>query len=112
AINYTKLFYRLQIQHEDGSFTYSDILIITSDKTKNGYILFPNPARGHVQVYLNEFTQPVILILYDNTGKKIKEQSISQQSTSVELPASKGVYIIQLSDTNGSNKIRKKLVVQ
>ncbi len=111
AINYTKLFYRLQIQHTDGSFTYSDVLIITSDNTINGYILFPNPAKGHVQVYLNEFTQPVMLTIYDNTGKKLKEQLLNQQSTSIELPASKGIYIMQLSDKNGSNKVRKKLAV-
>lgn len=112
AINYTKLFYRLQIQHTDGSFTYSDILLITSDMTKNGYTLFPNPARGHVQIYLNDFAQTVGMIIYDITGKKIKEQTLNQQSTTIVLPVSKGIYIILLSDKDGSNKVRKKLVVQ
>ncbi len=112
ANNYTRLFYRLQIQYSDGTFSYSDIRIITSDETKNGFLLFPNPARGHVQVYLNDFSSPVIMVLYDNTGKKIKEQTINQPNTSIDLPASKGIYIIQVSNTDGSNKVRKKLVVQ
>jgi glucose/arabinose dehydrogenase len=112
ASNYTKLFYRLQIQHTDGSVTYSDVLLITSDITKNGYTIFPNPAKGQVQIYLNEFIQPVALIIYDNAGKKIIEQTLNQQSTTVNLPASKGMYIIQLSDRDGSNKVRKKLMVQ
>lgn len=112
AFDYTKLFYRLQIQHPDSSFTYSDVLLITSDITRNGFTLFPNPAKGQVQVYLNDFTQPVFMIIYDNAGKKIKEQPLNQQSTTVELPVSKGIYIMQLSDKDGSSKVRKKLVVR
>ncbi len=112
AANYTKIFYRLKIEHTDGSFTYSDVLIISSDNTRNGYTLFPNPARGHVLLYLNEFSQPVVLLLYDNAGKKIKEQSLNQQSTIIDLPASKGVYIMQVSDKSGTNKVRRRLIVQ
>jgi glucose/arabinose dehydrogenase len=112
ASNYTKLFYRLQIEHADGSFTYSDVLLITSDNTKNGYTLFPNPAKDLVQIYLNDFTQPVIMIIYDNAGKKIKERTLNQLSTTIELPVSKGIYIMQVGDKDGSNKVRKKLIVQ
>ncbi len=112
ATNYTRLSYRLKIEYTDGSFSYSEIRFITLDITKNAYLLFPNPAKGHVQIYLNEFTHPVIMILYDNSGKKVKEQTINQQNATIDLPASKGVYIIQLSDKDGSNKVRKGLVVQ
>ena len=97
----------MQIQHTDGSFTYSDVRIITSDTTKNGYTLFPNPAKDQVQIYLNDFTRPVVMIIYDNAGKKIKEQTLNQQITTVELPVSKGIYIMQLSDKDGRNKVRK-----
>ncbi len=108
---YTKLFYRLQIQHTDGSLTYSDLLLITSDLTKNGYTLFPNPAKGEVQVYLNRYINPVLMIIYDDTGKKIKEQTLNQQKTVIKLPASKGMYIIQVSDEDARNKVRKKLLI-
>ena len=87
-------------------------LLITSDITKNGYTLFPNPAKDQVQIYLNDFTQPVVMIIYDNAGKKIKEQTLNQQVTTIELPVSKGVYIMQLSDKDGNNKVRKKLMVE
>ena len=52
------------------------------------------------------------MVMFDNTKKKIKQQMISQQNNSIDLPASKGIYIIQVSDTDGSNKARKKLVVR
>ena len=112
ASGYTRVFYRLQILHTDGTFSYSDVLLITTDITPNGFTLFPNPAKGRVQLYLNDFRHPVVMLLYDNAGKKIIEQPISQQSTTIELPASKGVYIMQLSDKDGSTKVRKKLIVQ
>lgn len=54
----------------------------------------------------------MVMLLYDNAGKKIMEQPVSQQSTTIELPASKGVYIMQLSDKDGGIKVRKKLIVQ
>jgi glucose/arabinose dehydrogenase len=111
AFNYTKLFYRLQVGHTDGSFTYSDVRLITSDLTKNGYTLFPNPASGQVQIYLHDFTGPVVMILYDNAGKKINEQTLNQQVTTIKVPVSKGIYIMQLSNKDGTNKVRKKLVV-
>jgi hypothetical protein len=112
APNYKKRFYRLQIIHSDGSFTYSNIVYVSSDPTKNGYLIFPNPAQGQVQLYLNQYAEPVIMTLYDNTGKEIRRQTITQQSSTIDLPASKGIYIIEVADKNGSNKVRKKLVVE
>lgn len=112
ASTYKKLFYRLKIEYTDGSFAYSATLLITSDNAKNGFTLFPNPAKTHVQIYVNDFTQPVTLIIYDSAGREIKEQSLYQQSTGIDLTVPKGVYVIQLSDKDGSNKARKKLVVR
>ena len=102
----------MKVEYKDGSFSYSDIRFIASDVTKNGFIIFPNPAKGQVQLYLNEYTQPAMMILYDNIGKKIEEQLINQQNSMIKLPASRGVYIVQISNADGSNKVRKKIVVQ
>jgi hypothetical protein len=51
------------------------------------------------------------LILYDNTGKKIKQQTINQPNVIIDLPASRGLYIVQVSNIKGDNKVRKKIVV-
>jgi glucose/arabinose dehydrogenase len=111
ALSNTKLFYRLQIQNKDGSYTYSDIRTITSGAVINSFTFFPNPTKDHVQINLDNFTQPVRMILYDVTGKKIKEKLLNQQGTTVDLPGLKGIYIMQLSDKDGGNLIRKKFVV-
>ncbi len=50
--------------------------------------------------------------MYDNTGKKIKEENLSQQNTKINISGLRGIYIIQLSDDDGSNVTRDKLVIE
>ncbi|MEO8763996.1 MAG: T9SS type A sorting domain-containing protein, partial [Ginsengibacter sp.] len=111
ALSNSKIYYRLQILNKDGSFTWSDIRVVTTGGVKNDFTYFPNPAQSQVQIYLDSFVQPVILTIYDNTGKKVKEQTLNQQSTIVGLEPLRGVYIVQIGNKDGSNVIRKKLVV-
>ncbi|HVZ97400.1 MAG TPA: PQQ-dependent sugar dehydrogenase [Chitinophagaceae bacterium] len=110
--DFVKAFYRLQIQFADGSFAYSDIRFISADNTKNGFIIFPNPSRNHLQLYVNDFTHPVIVSLFDIAGRKISAHALYQQNMVVDLPAAKGLYILQVAGTDGSNAVRKKVVVQ
>jgi len=112
ALTNSKLFYRLKIQNTDGSYAYSDIRIITRGGNANSFTFLPNPAKGQVQIFLDNFSQPQIMMMYDNTGRKIKEQLLSQQNTTIELPGLRGVYIVQLSNKDGGNIIRKKLVIR
>jgi hypothetical protein len=112
ALPGSKLFYRLQIQNRDGSYTYSNIRTITSGVNKNSFTFYPNPATGRVQINLDNFTTPVILIMYDNSGKKVRIQSLSQQSTTIDISGLKGMYIVQLADKDGTNLTRRKLVVR
>jgi glucose/arabinose dehydrogenase len=112
TLSNSKLFYRLKIQNTNGSYTYSDIRIVLSDSRVNAFTLFPNPAKGQAQIYLNSYTQPVVLMIYDNTGKKVKEQILNQQGSTIDLPGLTGVYIVQLSNKDGSNVTRNKLVIK
>ncbi len=107
-----KIYYRLQIKNIDGSLSYSDIRLINSRPGKNNFYFYPNPAKGSVEINLDEFNKPVVMRLYNNTAQKIKEQLLSQQSTSVNLTGLKGIFILQLTDKDGGNMIRKKLVVE
>ena len=112
ALNNSKIFYRLQIQNMDGSYTYSDIRSITFNGIKNSFSFYPNPAKGIVQINIEDFDKPLIMVMYDNMGKKIKEQYLNQQNTKIGLSGLHGIYIVQLSDKDGSNVTRNKLVIQ
>ncbi|MEO8861716.1 MAG: PQQ-dependent sugar dehydrogenase [Ginsengibacter sp.] len=111
ALNYSKLFYRLQILHADSSFNYSDTRYLNIEVQTNGFLLFPNPASHIINIYLNQVTDPVFVKLYDLTGKEFLSQILDQQNCILKLPFSKGIYIIQISDLKGKNPVRKKLLV-
>jgi len=106
------LYYKLQIQNKDGSFTYSDIRTIISSGNKINFNFYPNPAKDRLQLNLDGYSQPVVMIIYDNIGKKVTKQVLNQQTNIINISGLKGIYIVQLSDTKGENLIRKKLVVQ
>ena len=108
----SKIFYRLQIENKDGGHTYSDIISISSSKEKNNFSVYPNPAKRQFTVYIDKFTQPLMMSIYDNSGQKIKEQLLNQQNTTVKVTGIKGIYIVQISNTDGSNIERKKLLVE
>jgi glucose/arabinose dehydrogenase len=109
--DYSKLFYRLQILHADSSLSYSDTRYLTMETEANGFLLFPNPASHFINVYLNQFSIPVLLRLYDATGKELFSQILDSQNSIISLPSSKGIYILQIGDSKGRNPTRKKLVV-
>ena len=104
----SNIFYRLQIVNTDGYYTYSDIRSITPGILKNNFIFSPNPAKGQVKVLLEKYTTPVLMALYDNSGRKIKEQTLSQQNNSIDLTGLKGIYIVQLSDGDGTEYHQEK----
>ncbi|HEV8081797.1 MAG TPA: PQQ-dependent sugar dehydrogenase, partial [Chitinophagaceae bacterium] len=112
ALNNSKIFYRLQIQNMDGSYTYSDIRSITFNGIKSSFSFYPNPAKGIVQINIEDFDKPLIMVMYDNMGKQIIEQYLNQQNTKIGLSGLHGIYIVQLSDKDGSNVTRNKLVVE
>ncbi|MDQ6904498.1 MAG: PQQ-dependent sugar dehydrogenase [Bacteroidota bacterium] len=111
ASNYKKLFYRLQVQHADSSISYSDVRVITSEPDKNGFTIFPNPARKYAHLCLNQFSAPLTLLVYGSDGKRIFEQLLREQNSEVLVPVSKGVYLLEVCDQDGKNKVRKKLLV-
>ena len=112
ASSNSKLYYRLQIQNKSGALSYSDIRLINAANGTVKYSFYPNPAKDRVQIFIDGYYKPVVMIMYDNNGQKIKEQLLSQANTNVVVSGLKGIYIVQLGDQDGKNSIRKKLVVK
>ncbi|MEO8567513.1 MAG: PQQ-dependent sugar dehydrogenase [Ginsengibacter sp.] len=112
TFNISKIFYRLQIKNIDGSVAYSDIRSVIFNGVKNSFSFYPNPAKGFVQINIENFDKPLRMIMYDNMGKKIKEQYLDQQNTEINIRELRGIYFVQLSDKDGSNVAKNKLVVE
>jgi glucose/arabinose dehydrogenase len=112
ANNNAQLFYRLEIKNKDGSLTYSNIKSINSRNIDVQFIVYPNPAKNTVNVYLDNFSGPIKLVLHDNMGKKVKQQQLTQQLSTVSLYGLKGIYTISLLNNIPETIARAKLLVE
>ena len=112
ASSHSTLFYQLQVLNKDGHFTYSDIRTIAPDAGNSVFTFYPNPAKSKLYINLNGYSGPAVLIMYDNSGQKVKEQTINVQTSTINLTGLRGFYIVQVSGTNGQNLVREKLIIQ
>ena len=107
------VYYRLQIIDKDGDINYSDIKIINLKSQTSIITLFPNPARGVVNVEVANARQ---LLVIDFLGKIVSTKSVSQQSAITQSyvvniqSLQKGIYILRVILNNGEIKNEKLLV--
>ncbi len=109
--SFEKLYYRLQLVKQDGSFQYSNIISIKEGRQKNSFTVSPNPSGGQFILNLDEYSSPLLLAIYDIAGKKMLTQQLNKQITPITVNNIRGVYIMQVSDPDGKNPSRKKVVV-
>jgi len=74
----------------------------------DGIRLFPNPSQGTLNIQTSQFTFSSIKI-YNTTGEKVWQQTYNNASnTSVNISSlPDGMYIVELSDANGTLHLQK-----
>lgn len=92
-------YYRLKANDLDASFSYSDIKLITFNRTVSTITLFPNPSVDVVNITSNMIGDKTLRLL-DNTGRLIKEYYIGEGNTAFpidvhHLPV--GLYYVQIT---------------
>ena len=92
--------------------------VVASTQPREGFRLYPNPAREHVTIALNKpGNQPASLTfrLHNLRGQLVRQsRQVNQQST-FRVPVSDlapGVYISTLQESGGSVIGRKRVVIQ
>ena len=68
---------------------------------ENGVSVYPNPAKDEIMIRnTNSNTEPVMMDIYDLSGKKLLEKQIQfpQNDNHVHLDLSSGVYMLKLTD--------------
>lgn len=93
-----KMYYRLKMEDIDGSFTYSNTVIITVDQTGAVSKVYPNPASDNAYIQISDKnllnTQAKLL---DINGKIITMFTINDWTQPVQLGAQPaGLYLVQL----------------
>ena len=95
-------YYRLRQIDFNGKSEYSNLVRVEIETDNRGFHLYPNPITDNVILSLDsDFTGEATFLLFDGTGKLVKEQMLSLDGnpfqTSIglmELPA--GLYLAQV----------------
>ncbi len=109
-------YYRLKIIDLDGSFEYSDIVLLKRNNSPISIVnLYPNPANSRITLDLvSEFEGDVQIQIMDVLGRKLIDQSIplSTGNYSQTLDVSKlaqGIYYVRM-ESNGYYTMKKFVI--
>jgi hypothetical protein len=110
----TRLYYRLKQLDNDGSFTYSSVVLVNRDNMEtNDFIVFPNPFVNEFTISLHANQNEVSSIdLLDLQGKLVSKQMIALNQGLNKLPITNlsqvqaGIYFLRVSH-NGTFQIKK-----
>ena len=105
-----KLYYRIMATEKDGTVSYSQIMSLDNSRMLLMKI-FPNPAIDFITIESNNIQQIKVV---DNTGRTILHKRLETVSDITKMNVSslsKGLYLIQVINTNGETKT-EKLIIQ
>lgn len=101
-------YYRLKIVEKDGSFKYSNIIVLNAP-TKSSLNIFPNPAKNQISLTHANATENAVIIITDILGKTLLTQKISLNTnqTLVNIAALKsGTYFVKVLNIGNENFIK------
>ena len=107
-------FYRLKIIDKDGSYIYSNIILIKNSSAQQFVWIVNNPFNDHIDMRFARSAKTVKLQLISMNGKIVSEKVLSMVEGQIRWPLanhlSKGVYILRtISDgTVFTNKLVKE----
>jgi hypothetical protein len=110
------LYYRLKMMDNDGSFIYSNVVILTRNQKQETVNIFPNPAKDHITIQLptSNLQPPIVIEVTDITGKVLLRRQSSVVSGQITLSTNKlanGTYTVKLM-YNGEQYVQKVLVAK
>lgn len=94
-------------------FKIIDSSLNTSEFEKNGYSLFPNPAKNHFSIKSNSDNLATQLDVFDLSGKLLisKKLTTNPENKIDTTSLSKGIYLLTIATTNGTS-YNDKLIVE
>jgi len=103
-------YYRLEIVDKDGSKTYSTVQQITIKHQTPNIAIYPNPAKDVVTITSKEGIKAITII--NQLGQAIKQINNPTQNQTINIKKFlKGIYIVQITTTNGEIR-NEKLILE
>ena len=93
-------------------FKVIDTSLETSDFDKNGFSVYPNPAKDSFTIKSSTENAVIKIELFDVTGKLLltKELNSNPENTITTSSLSKGIYMISVATTNGTSYSSKLII--
>lgn len=108
AVNY----YRLKQVDRDGSFQYSDIVVVKLTG-KFSFAAYPNPARTQLTVeYTDAYRNGTVRLLNADGKQVLRRQLTGFNKMQLDVTGlSAGVYVVEITGTNGKRQ-QQKIVIE
>jgi Secretion system C-terminal sorting domain len=112
------LFYRLKMIDTDGSFKYSNIVLLSNKQSGLNYSIFPNPVTDQLFVRFDEgagTTQQYQLQLLNTTYQMVWQKthtSVGSNQLQINRPPAlpKGMYLLRIVNTVTKEQVTEKLI--
>lgn len=110
--------YTLRVAARDGKFETVKTVKFTTTRILGPIALGPNPAKTHVNIYLDLQADGTVRI-YDIAGRLVFQQDVSRETGSVVWdlttgggPVASGLYLVLVTTDDGSVRAVERLIVQ
>lgn len=106
----TQLYYRLRMVDIDGTYSYSNVVLLRKDIAQVTISTYPNPVRDVVNIQLETpYAARFQLQLMDLQGRLLaqRQQTVQPGSTSLTMPTAQlpqGMYVLKLMSSDGSTR--------
>lgn len=106
-------FYRIRAVDFDGEESYSEVAVLRDPASAEAPVLYPNPARDHVDIYLPEGAgQAANVRLFGAEGRLLRHVQAAAGSNFLRLELgamAAGIYIVEVR--SGAQRTRHRLLV-
>ncbi|NII27912.1 T9SS type A sorting domain-containing protein [Pseudoflavitalea sp. X16] len=87
-----RAYYRLRMTDMDGRHEHSRIVILSQSVEVEVILIYPNPAKGHITISVNN---PGTVSMYSLAGQLVKTQAIQAGITDIDISGfSAGTYLV------------------
>lgn len=106
-------YYRLKIVNNDGSFDYSNWVVLDRTLDQNDFRVYPNPTEGGLTLdFVSAAAQPINIVISDVLGRTVLQRSLElsagQNKTHFDISElSSAVYVLTIGQ--GAQKIVRKI---
>lgn len=95
-------YYRLKQVNNDGSFTYSRVIAITTGTGGTSFVVSPNPFATSINIRPSG-QKPFLVKIYDMGGRLVTQNNYPGAQTSIDLSAlASGMYFLRLYSKDGN----------